>query len=263
MGARGRFKSGSLGPTDPSLAGIISAWLRVPLATVTGSGISSLPDTLNSNPAVQASDLLRPPRGTSANGLSIISPVSDVMTVPLIAANNATSQWGLALHLRSPNGAASRSVWVVRAGGGADFNRINVAETSTESFGATINIDDLNNRAGFTTASQIGDNTWHFVTVEFDGTQATEIGKLTITIDGIVKTLTFSNPSGVGAMPATLVNATGSALLLANNTAASSQPWIGDIGPNIYIVQSKMVGATEGLLTAAARFSLGAFERPT
>lgn len=250
---------------DPrDLGSAVTAWLRVGQSTVTGSGISSLPDVLNTNPAVQGTDALRPVLGTSANGFSLITCASGkVLTWPLAASNNATSQWGIAAHLTTPLGAAARTVFGVRAGNGGNLNRVNVYVNSDESVHATIYIDDANNRAGVTAASVIGDSTPQFVTVEFDGTQGTEAGKITITIDGVVKVLSFANEAGAGTVPAALVAATGSALIGAFNTAGSSAPFTGFLGPNIYILGSKMAGATEGLLTAAARTALGSFERPT
>lgn len=257
--------AGTANSFDPrDLGSAVTAWLRVGQSTVTGAGISSLPDVLNTNPAVQGTDAQRPALGTSANGFSLITGAANkVLTWPLAASNNATSQWGIAGHLRTPLSAAVRTIFGVRTGNGASALRINLTVAADESVRAAIYIDDSNNRAGGTAASQIGDDSVQFMTCEFDGTQATEALKLTITIDGVVKALTFANDAGAGAMPATLVAATGSALIGAFNTAGSSAPFTGFLGPNIYILGAKMSGATTGLLTAAARTALGNFERPT
>jgi hypothetical protein len=253
-------------PFGPSeLSGVITAWLRVANSTVTGSGISSLPDALNANPAVQGTDAQRPALGTSGNGLSLITGASNkVLSWPLAASNNATSQWGVATHIRTPLSAAARCIFGIRGGGhGSNANRINVYVQSDESVHASIYIDDANNRAGFTASSQIGDDTVQFLTVEFDGAQAAEAAKLTVTLDGVVKALTFANEAGTGAMPSSLVAATGSALIGAFSSVGGSQPFTGSLGPNYYVLGGKMAGVTEGLLTANARTALSNFERPT
>ena len=195
---RRKRPSGSFNPLQLSA---ITAWLRVANSTVTGAGISSLPDVLNVNPAVQGTDANRPALGTSANGLSLITGASGkVLTWPLAASNNATSQWGIAMHIRSPLSTAARAFWGVRGGNGADIDRIFVRVGTDESVNAQVFIDASNARQGATAASQIGDNTWHHVTIEFDGTAVAEAAKLTITVDTAVKALTLRNPVGAGAM---------------------------------------------------------------
>ena len=219
---------------------------------------------LNVNPAVQGTDAVRPALGTSANGLSLITGASGkVLTWPLAASNNGTSQWGIACHINTALAAGVRCVFGVRGGNGANVERFRLQVAADESVRAVVFIDDSNSRTGLTAASQIGDSTPKLLTVEFDGTQATEAAKLTITLDGAVKALTFTNEAGAGAIPATMTAATGNSLIGALNTGGSSQPFTGFIGPNIYIIGSKMAGATEGLLTAAARAALSGFERPT
>ncbi len=257
--------AGSGAPFDPrDLGGVVTAWLRVANSTVTGAGISSLPDVLNTNPAVQGTDANRPALGASANGLPLITGATGkVLFWPLAASNNGTSQWGIAMHMRSPLSAAARAFYGVRGANGADVDRIFCRIGTDESVNASIFIDASNQRQGATAASQIGDNTWHHVTIEFDGTAVAESAKLTITIDAAVKALTFSNPQGAGALPATLTAATGNGLIISLNTGGSSGPFLGDIGPNILVFGSKMAGATEGLLTAAARTALSGFERPS
>lgn len=248
----------------PSQISAITSWLRVASSTVTGSGISSLPDLLNSNPAVQGTDAQRPALGTAANGLRLITGASGkVLTVPLIGGNSQTIQWGMAMHISTPLGAAARTIFGVRTGNGADKLRVNFKVDSDESLRCVVYLDDSNNRSGLTAASQIGDSTVHFVTAEFDGDQVTEATRLTLTIDGVVKSLTFANEAGSGTMPPSMVDAVGNGLIGAFNTAGGSAPFTGFIGPNIYFLGSKMAGATEGLLTAAARTALSNFERPT
>lgn len=261
MGNRGSIR-GLFNPAQ--LGSAISSWLRVAGAVVTGSGISSLPDVINVNPAVQGTDALRPALGASANGLPLITGASGkVLTVPLIGANSDPVRWGIATHISTPLSVSARTLFGVRTGNGASALRVNVKVDSDESLRCVVYLDETNNRAGATAASQIGGSTVHFITIEYDGDQATEATRLVISIDGVVKALTFANEAGAGTIPPTMVEATGSALIGAFNTAGGSAPFTGFIGPNIYFMNSKMAGATEGLLTAAARSALSLFERPS
>lgn len=270
MGARGSIFPSSLGPTDPVLSGVITAWLRVPLATVTGLGMSSLPDVLNSNPAVQATDLARPPQFTSANGLLVGQGVDDRMSWPANAANNQLVTWGFATHMIRDT---TTTQCIFRTGPTTltqpqptDSHAIFLGSTSGVQFNAFTDATGTQAYRGLSPAASVSTSAYVFVTVEFDGSQATDPAKLTITLDGVVQTLSFANHVGTpGAMPAALQGQPGGSdiALFGQRTNATTTGFVGKMGPNIYILGSKMAGATEGLLTPAARFSLGSFERPT
>lgn len=255
-------------PTD--LSGVITAWLRVPLATVTGLGISSLPDVLNSNPAVQATDAARPPRVTTTNGLLVARGVDDRMSWPANAANNQLVTWGFATHLirdTTTTQAIYRSGLTTSSHPQAtDSHSIFLTSGSAFQFLAFTDATGGQARAGTTPAAVLSTSAYRFVTVEFDGSQATDIDKCVITIDGVVQVLLFSNSVGApGAFPVALQGQPGGTdiALFGQRTNATTSAFVGKMGPNIYILGGKMAGATEGLLTAEARAALGNFERPT
>jgi hypothetical protein len=56
---------------------------------------------------------------------------------------------------------------------------------------------------------------------------------------------------------------TGGTATICGQQPNGTNAWVGDIGPNVYIFGSKMTGATQGLLTTAARTALLNFEAPT
>lgn len=253
---------------DPATVSAVSAWLRVANATSSGGLISSLPDMLNSNPAVQATDANKPATGTSANSLPIMtSTAAKFMNWPVHASNNGTTQFGYGMWIKATSTTGSRGLADTSAlSGGASANKF-------RSFGVTggnqfsVRVYNATSTAGrsATLASGFGTlNTWQFVTVELDlDSGGAEASRCVVTIDGVVQTLNFADLLGTpGSMPASMAAPTGSMILLAiaNNGTAG---WVGDIGPNIFFFGSAMAGRTEGLLTSAARTALRNFEAPT
>jgi hypothetical protein len=245
---------------DPRESGAVSAWLRFSQGTVTGAGYSSVPDVLNSNPAVQATDANRPVNGTSANGLPIATFTDDFLAWPLAnGSNNQSPAWGIAFWLRCTPDGTVRRIWSIRlpgASGGASDNRIEICSDSNASRGifADVYNSTVTARRGAVQAS-FAAATWTFFTLEYDGAQGTEAGKLLITTGGTVRTLSFSDAAGApGAMPATLIQPTGNAHLGAQTTAGGN-PFVGDVGPNVFVLTRQ--------LTAAERAALMGFEVPT
>lgn len=244
--------------TPPSYA---SAWLRVADATITGSGVSSLPDLINTNPAVQATDALRPPLGTSANGLPILSFTgAQHLALPTHASNANTQRRGVAL-------------WIKQAVSGAYnplFGRVNPdAGTNVYDFvlsinGNAFNVDIFKPSWGRNAAAPATlDTNWHFVTFEYDGTAAGgEANICVLTIDGVPQTCAFVQTNGAASgMPTTLTTPFGNCIV--GSHTSTGPRFNGSIGPNIFWFSAKMAGATLGLLTPAARAELMAFEAPT
>jgi hypothetical protein len=82
--------------------------------------------------------------------------------------------------------------------------------------------------------------------------------------DGALQTCAYADNNGTpGTFASSMQVPTGSMNLFAQNASTGGNGWVGDIGPNIYIFGSRMAGATEGLLTPAARALLTSFEAPT
>jgi hypothetical protein len=240
----------------PSSISGVAAWLRLQNATVTGSGYSSVPDVLSSNPAVQGTDARRPVNATAANGLPIATFTDDFLDWPLVnGSNNQSPAWGLALWVKCTADGTPRRIWsAMTAQASANRAELNQDTNGARGLHCDIYINNTSTRRGATQTTTTAGG-WSFVTVEYDGAQATEAARCIVTIDGSVKTLTFSDANGTpGAMPATLVQPTGSVYIGARDTVPN-QPFVGSIGPNIYVLNRQ--------LTAAERTALMGFEQPT
>lgn len=249
---------GGFAPTDVSA---VAAWLRIPEGTITGSGYSSVPDKLASNPATQGTDADRPPSATSANGFSImdLDGTSDFLSWPAASNNNQTVTCGYAGWLKPDIVSSAQGILCAIPGA---TNRIELLRSSAD-LSVDIYISQFSSRRG-AIASVFAAGTWVFVTWEYDGGGANDAARCTITINGVVQTLTFSDSSGApGAMPATLVNTAGPFLIGCRIAASHTGCWDGKFGPNQFVLGSKMTGATQGLLTASARTALMNFEAPT
>ncbi len=269
-GARASFRVSPL--NFPGLAGAVGAWLRVPLATVTGAGISSLPDVLSNNPAVQGTDAARPPRAAAANGLLVAQGVDDRMSWPANAGNNQLVTWGFAAHIKI-DALATGFMALLRCG---PTNVAYPAATDSHALGiftpGQVSLSAFNDATGtlarrcFSTANKLTDTGYVFLTVEYNGAFSTDATKLVMSFDGVADTLSFGNELGApGAYPASLQGQPGGTdiALLNRRAGANTNPFIGKLGPNIYILGSAMTGVTAGLLTPAARAALSDFERPT
>ncbi len=249
--------------------GALSAWLRVALGTITGSGYSSIPDMLDgSNPAVQATDARRPVAATSANGLPILACATSLLQLPLTAARNGTTQWGFAAWIKQTGGSFPVHASIDSAGaGGASARKLfclQAAASSPTNLGVTaFNATSTAARKGVINGVLTA-STWKFVSVELNlGTGGAEALRAVITLNAAVQSLTFSDDTGTpGSVPTSMPAPTGNVNLFAQNTSALN-PFVGNMGPNIYLFGSAMPGATEGLLTPAARTALMNFEAPT
>jgi hypothetical protein len=240
----------------------IAAMLDLETATQVSGAWSSIPDLFLANPATQGTAIQRPTVATSANGLPLWdnNGGDDVMLWPVAANNNQTSQWGLGFWLQLDGVAGV--LGLASAVSSSPANRYEFfVQNGLLGFDAFTSqfVSRRGALAGAVTAGP-----WYFITIEYDGT-ATGDARCTITIDGTPVTLTFSNSSGTppgSVMPATLIAATGNHTLGAR-TAAGAQSMNGRYGPKFYVFGPKLAGATEGLLTAAARAAIKAYKQPT
>ncbi len=255
---RRQLVSGGAAPFSPSSLSAVSAWLRVAQATSGVNGISSVPDVLNSNPAVQSVDARKPVIENSANGLPCMRlATNDVLVWPITAQSSATSQAGWGLWVKPDGVASTQRIFRISTGtNGANGQKLNpslVTNTITLTASPDGAATKTNTSPGSMTAA------WHFLTLEYDSTGATDAQKLTISLDGAVLSPTISGAATLG----TLFAATGNIMIGNGQDGAASSPLNGLIGPNIYAFGSKMAGATTGLLTTAARTALMNFEAPT
>jgi hypothetical protein len=255
---RNTRRAGQFGPTKVSA---ISAWLRFEDGTVTGSGFSSVPDKLASNPATQGTDAARPARVLAANGLVRADfNGNDFLSWPAAAGNNTTTYAGLATWLEFDS-IADGTTGIFGCIPGAT-NRVEVCKNNADLFINVYHSQFVARRATLPNAFTAG--TKVFLTWEQAGDGATDADKCVVTLDGTVRTLTFTNDSGTpNAMPVAMVSTTGAFAVGARRASDGLGPMAGFLGPNIWLFGSKMAGATQGLLTPAARAALREFERPT
>lgn len=244
----------------PTQITAVSAILSVPNATLVSGDISSLPDLLNANPAVQTVAARRPTLELSAgNRLPCMRfATNDVLSWPITAQSaGGTSQagWGLWVKLDSAGG--TQTLLSISTGtGNANGLKIRVRSASA-TVAAAASPDGTTSKTN--TSGNVLDTGWHFVTLEYDSTAGTDAAKLVLTFDG-VSVGTISGAATLGALFA----ATGNILI--GNGQDTTSPILqlnGLIGPYIYAFASKTAGATTGLMSSAERASLMAYQAPT
>jgi hypothetical protein len=256
------YKQG-LSASFPANFSVLSAWLRVANATVTGSGVSSLPDVLNANPAVQATDSKRPPLGTSANGLPILTfNGSQMLQWPLIPANNGTSALGCAFWYKPGIVNDFQMPFGITAEAGSTAVYKFMFPQPTNALALKCFFSGVGNGRNGQSSLVLNVGQWYFVTGEYYSI-GTEAVRHVLTIDGVVLSLTYSNDNSGGS--GNLSAASGNAIIGSSNTTGGLPALAtgAALGPNIYTFNNKMAGATEGLLTPAARIALMNYEAPT
>lgn len=224
-------------------------WLRASGATLVSGKVSSLPEIVNANPAVQASDPARPAIGTSVNGLPILQfGAASTLSWPVIAANNSRLNYGLGFWFRAPATTVANFFNRRTTAGAADFQlsllagvlRATIIRASGGSSGSFLD-----------TPAVIAANTWYFFTAEY---VSTTINTICMTVNGVVQGITrttFGTVSNLGQLQVavTLDFGLGSAF---------------DFGPEIYLWQAAMPGAAAGqLLTPAGRAAFMNYNQPT
>lgn len=269
----GGFTSRHANIFDPTT--LVQAWLRVPHVNtvVTGQGISSLFDTLNNNPALQATDGVRPPRVASAgNGFLVMQGVDDRLSLPAIAANNGLTNWFFATHLLLDDAAAVKTL--LRYG----LSTANSPQ-ATDSHILTVRADEsvrlqvftdalgTSSRGATSSASKLSTSAYTSLIVEIALGQTGEANQVVVSFDGVPDTLTFQDLTGTpGAMPSLLQGqpAGTDIALWGERTNSLRLPFIGKGGPNLLFGSIQpMFGVTKGLLTSQARLAISAFDRPT
>lgn len=223
--------------------------------STTSGNISSITDELNTNPAVQSTDNLRP----SGNADLSMNFSSKVLQWPISASNFDTNYLTFACWIKTPLSSADRTIFSIRStSGGASASSVFFKVQAAETLCVDINVNDASNvRRAQTANSIILDNIPQFVTLELNMTKLTDLEKVTISVNGYTKQLFLSNPTGSpSSFGSSLVNATGNYLIGANNSVGTSSPMTGIIGRDIFISTLHISTATQGNLTQAARINL-------
>jgi hypothetical protein len=250
-------------PAGLTTVSAVSAWLRVAQATSDVNGVSSLPDIINANPAVQSVNSRKPGVGVSANGLPTMTfdGTADMLSWPLAASNNGTAAWGIGLWLKAGDLSVTTrdiiAMWVPDS----SAYKLNFSQFGQQLFATVFKADGTSSSRQGVTVSNVITSTalWYFVTFEWDSLAVAESDRFTITVNGVKQACTFSSGGTPGTIT-TLHAPTGNATIGATGTALY---FFGSFGANIYVLGSKMAGATEGLLTPAARAALMTYEQPT
>lgn len=259
MGIRGSFRTKFSSPSD---VGAVSAWLRVASATSDVNGISSLPDMLNNNPAVQSVDARKPVIENSANGLPCMRfATNDVLSWPITLQSSANDYAGWGCWVKIDAASGTQRIFRCSTGTlGASGNKLNLstagATVSSSASPASAPGTFRNNITGAVT-----NNSWHFYTIEWDKDGASNIEEYTLTLDGV--NLTNSSTLSPTTKMGSLSPVTGNILIGNTNNGVASSPLNGLIGPNIYAFGRKMANVNCGVLTSAARAFLMNYERPT
>lgn len=238
---------------DPATitGGSITAILR----NNTVGAISSVPDTLNTNPATQSTAGRRPTGGADGG---ITWDGGDVLVWPLVDNQNKnTTTLGFAVWFEPAEIATTQTIVAITNGTGGASTRTFVLFST----GDAIRVDVGNNGLVGRRATATGVLTAGvpvFVTGEFNGNLASEATRHVITVNGVVQSPSFSALSG-GASDTVLNDPTGNITIGgADNADVGGNPITvgGRTGRDILAGTSAMSGVTEGIWTPAARILL-------
>jgi hypothetical protein len=241
-------------PTDISA---VSAWLSVAAATSDVNGVSSVPDLINANPAVQSVNARKPVIETSFGLPCLRFATNDVLAWPITAQSAATSYAGWAMWFKPDVVSATMRLMRVSTGtNGASGFGLNMTDAAG-AYASNYSTDGDPGHFSQILVSGALDTSWAFLTLEWSLDGSSTATRLTLTKNGSVLTGVAS-----GLVLTTLFAATGNILIGNGADGVASSPLNGLIGPHIYAFNSKMVGATEGVLTPAARLALMQYDNP-
>jgi hypothetical protein len=212
---------------------------------------------MNTNPAVQSVNARKPVIETSFGLPCLRFATNDVLRWPITAQSAATSYAGWGMWFKQDvSSTVMRLIRVSTGTNGASGFGLNM----TSSAGAYVGAYSADGASGnFSQLSVSGalDTSWVFITLEWSRDGTSTATRLTLTKNGEVL-----SGAATGIVNAALFAATGNILIGNANDGVASGAVNGLIGPNIYAFGSKMAGATEGVLTPAARLSLMLYGNP-
>jgi hypothetical protein len=207
-----------------------------------------------SNPATQAVAGRQPQEGLSANGLPIATfDGGDTLGWPLAANNNGTTYWGVGFWMRPAAVAGTKFLASISDGsGGASAKKIIFYQDNANIFLGAYSSGSDGRQGQKNTVFAVG--TWVFVRASWSSARTGD-DRIRIYVNGVLQTLTFSN-LGAGGLPTDLKSGvTGNLIFGAFNDAATTNPFSGTFGPNIYTFSTDP--------TAAEETALMNFEAPT
>lgn len=249
---------------DPTSLGVVGAWFDVAEASDAGSGLAfTLPNQLSANHATTTTDTRKPTISAAANGVPILVCATAHLRVPLHAAINGATKWGIAFHARITSAAGNPVPFGIDTpGSGASARKLMCQRFA----GDCVNVFN----AASTEARRVGPaslftlNTWgHFIVEMNLDSGEPEADRVLWRKDGVAVVSTFANSVGTpGDTPVAMPTPTGSMGLLSQRLDTAANPWVGEIGRHIFVFSDAMPGA-RCLLTDAAAASLSDFDRPT
>lgn len=264
--ARRSFKSTAF---DPSQLGVVGAWFDAAEAEDAGSGLAfTLPNQLSANHATTTTDARKPTISTASNGVPILVCNASGLQIPLYAAINGDTKWGIYFHIRMTSAAGNPVPFSIdNAGtGGASARKI-----LAQRFSGDLGYCFANNTTGRSVgpASLWPLSTWVSCGLEIDlalesspGTPAADTDRMLWTIDGVPVVSAAAAIGGLAALPLVMPTPTGFMNLFSQNTATGSNGLVAEIGRHIIVLSDSMPGRTRGLLTSQARLNLSNFGRP-
>lgn len=232
---------------DPvaATAGAMSSWLQ----NTTVGAISSVPDLMNpASPATQGTAARRP-TGNADGTMSFGG--DDVLVVPFHSNNQSTTAIGFCFWLNNTSLAATRNPFSQTGAAGASSSRGRLDILTT---GAGARTGGAAGGAGDNAAGTFTAGAWRFISCEYDGTAALG-SRHSLFIDGTLVASSADN------LPAALTSATGTWCIGAIDTSGTTGV-VGSMGRNFFVLNAKMSGATQGLLTTHARRALMNYQRP-
>lgn len=239
--------SGNVAAWTPAQQSKITAWLRLQDATAVSGDYSSIPDKLNSNPAVQTVAGRRPTQGLAASSVPIATfATNDCLSWPIGTGNNGRDQKGFASWFRIGS-AGGGMLWSIYNGTlGASARQMQLIAAAAGSLGLNCFVSGNNGRQGaVVSAYTVG--SWVWLRTMYDSSQSTEATKAKIYVNGSLQTLSFSNIASGGTL-GTLPSVTGNMLIGNQNDGTASSALNGDLGPNFFVLNADLTAAEEAQL---------------
>ena len=219
----------------------LTAWLS--WAGATDTGTLSVPDLMGGSPATQSNGALKPTISTTANGIQVGTFSSSVLFLPLSAAINGNTQFGIEFWIKLANISGTKTVATIRnVAGGASADKLALFIIGGVLQTRALAVDRRAQAGGL-------DTNWRHCYVGIDCGQANEPTQVLLALDGVLQSAFFSSDT---AWPATLGTPTGNMYVGANDAAASG-PLVADISD---------IRFYSGQLSAAEISLLMGFRRP-
>lgn len=259
---RGSKRWKARGGFDPRQLSAVSSWWRLQASSQSGGEWVSFSDVITSGFAIPNA-ARRPAVATSANGLPLANFQSDDSVPVTIAAATLNRDTVGYFMWVAPDAipASSQQLLAISTGAGAATGTFLTSFLFSDVWFVAFFVDAVGNGRTFQVANAAAAGVGHVYGIEYDSSVGGD-GCVTLSIDGAIQT-TVKSDVGAGGTLGTLPSVTGSILIANSQNAAASPSTPGKFGPNTFILTSKMAGATQGLLTSAARQSLTRFEVPT